>query len=448
MYPETLSALLAAIYRRRLTVFLVLAGSLGGGLYYQAHVPPTWLASAVVYVPREMPRLSLNNEGANLPSGPPLPDGTEATRMAMVGLLNSGAVHRRVMANNPDLPAPLIRKSIKGDIDQAQQLNVYALNEDKELAVRLANEFVRAFREKLREMVEDVVRRNLTTFRKASEQAWRDYDQAVQDRLAFLDTIASVDMEAEVAQLIGLRSTLRNSLADIDVQRARIQAEREATRRVLEGRPEFRESRRSLSRNPEYVEAVRSAAEARVQLAMARLTYKDDHPQVKTLLARLQSLEEQAGAAAEKAMVESGVALSVDPELERLSRQLVDLDVSEAALDPRRQALEARLTEVDARLAQVPFDRAELERLDREVASRKHYAETVDQRIRELEIQLARGLDPTYTDEDRLARPDMANQLPTTAGLMLFCGLAGLFTGVTLAIGLEVLRRLRLRYPY
>jgi len=311
MYPETLSALLAAIYRRRLTVALVLAGSIGGGIYYMENVPPTYLAVAVVYIPREMPRLSLSNEAANLPSGPPLPDSTEATRMTMVGLLNSGAIHRRVMANNPDLPAPLIRKSIKGDIDQAQQLNIYALNEDKELAVRLANEFVRAFRERMREMVEDVARSNLQTFQQASAEAWRAYDQAVQDRLVFLDSIRSVDMESEVAQLIGLRSSLRNSLADIGIQAARLQAERKATQAIVESRPEFRESRRTLARNPEYMEAVRKAATARVDLAMLRLSYRDEHPRVRAMTAQLQTLQEQAAAAAEKAMVESGVSLAL-----------------------------------------------------------------------------------------------------------------------------------------
>ncbi|HEX9794494.1 MAG TPA: hypothetical protein VGC54_10975 [Planctomycetota bacterium] len=448
MQAESLSALLGALYRRRLVIVLILAGSVGGGLFFNAMLPKIRVAKAMVFVPQTMPRLSLNSEAGNLPSGPVVPDTSEPTRVAMTGLINSGAVYRRVKEKHPEYDLKKIRRNTKADVDNFQQLVIYAYDRDAERAAELANAVVGAFRDLMREMVEESPRRNLATFEDELPLARQAYLDAQDDRTAFLATIQSPDLRTDMEALLVQRDRLDVSLDQIELQEREAAAERLAIGRVLEGRQEFVLTNRGLSRNFTYQRALDSASRLQREIAELSVTLTSEHPDVQALRERLAVVEEQAKAEAEQLMVLSSSNEVLDPQTRDLMNQMVELDLRQEAFGPTRALYQERGAEIQQRLNQFPQYESDLSRIDEDIRKARNHLDLVGRRIEELRLQLLRGFDPTWSDTDRMAEADEAGTVPDQAGILIFCAIAGLAVGLASAVGLDLLARFRSNYPF
>lgn len=448
MEPSSLSSLLAALYRRRLTVLLILAGSVGGSLFFARALPPVYLAKAAVFVPADMPRISLNSEGPNIPRGPVLPDTTEAMRIGIVGVLNSGAVHERVMERVPGLDAKSLKKNIIGDIDRTGSLLVYAYDTDADVAMRLANEFVAAFQEVMSDMVAGGPRRSLQALRDAEPAAMEALRRAEDERAKFLQGLGTADLAAELQERLQERERTRRALEDLAVQEREVAAQRPVAESQLRARPEFALSRREETPNNAYYRTVDEASDVETELAVKMLTYTGEHPLIRGLSERLRVLQARAQEEARLAFIPGTRTETLDEEGQRLIAQLVELDIRAASFAPSRAVLEERLAQVEERLAELPAQRAALERLDMEVSRARAYLESLVRRATEIELQLARGFDATYTDSSRLAAPEDVHRIPTTTGVLVFSVFAGLAVGLAVALGMELLRRARQAYPF
>ncbi len=448
MGPESLSALVVAIYRRRVTVFLVLFGALGGGWWFTHAIPPIYQARAVFFVPEKLPLLSLESAARNLPTGPLLPDSSEETRVGVLGLLNASSVYQRMMERIPDTTVAALRKAVVVDLDPTQQILVYAQDPSAERAAELANEYVRAFQGILREMDERAPRATLAVLREEEPRAWQAFQDAQDALVLYLDTIKSVNPELDLQQLVNEREKLRDALRDLDLDEGRLRAQRPLLEARLADRPEFRLARQTLVDNPGFRSALDKVGQLRADLAVARLKYKDIHPEVVDLLERLHAAEEQVKEEAARGMQPGSLEFQPDEEARTLLSKLVDADLSTAGIEPSRAVLRARLQEVQDALGGMPLSQAELDRLETAQNLARQHAELVSQRVAELQLQLQRGIDFTYVDQRMLARPEDARQLPSLAGVMIFAGLGGLAAGLALAISLELLAQMRLRRPF
>lgn len=444
------SSLLGALYRRRFTVILVTAGSVGGGIYYDQVYPKTFVAKAQIFISTASPRISLNNGSINVPRGPIIPDATEGTRVALVGIIQTGAVFDRVAERVPGLDADRLRRNFIADIDFYQQLNVAVYEKTKERAAQLANEFILAVKDVMKEMVERSPQETLATFEQQEPLAWDRYRVAQQALVDYLATVGSPDVENSLQILLGQRRQVENTLADLDLEEERSGAEREVIQRLIGGRPEFVLSRRSYTLNPAFRSVQDQIADLESQLAVARLDYKEEHPVVRNLVTELEVRRDRALALAENELelIHSSSTEVLDDQTRTLTNRLVDLDLSASSIASRREVLLERLDYLESELAVMPVNRAEIERLNGEIQRTRKYAEDLRRRIEELEVQLERGLDFTYTDNARMAKVEDVKQVPATVGIYLFTSMAGIIFGTMLALGLEILSRMRKSYPF
>lgn len=448
MGPDTFSALLGALYRRRLTVLLVLAGALGSGAWFVATVPPLYQAKAVLFVRADAPRLALDSSAPSLPEGPVLPDSSEEVRVGMVGIASSQAAFERVHERIPEIEIAQLRKRVILDIDPAQQLVVLATDRDPALAVRLCNEFVQAVADLMREMSERHPLDTLAALRAEQPRAERAYLEAQDALLAYLISVGSADPAKDLQLLVEERQDLRAALADLDLEEQRLVAQRPVVERELAARPGLALARQTVVESAGYRAALSAVADARLELAVASARYRAPHQQVLALEARLAAAEQLVRDEAERGLEQLAVQYEPDPQATGLMERLVAMEVAAAGVAPARTELRGRLDQVQVALAGMPLNQAELGRLEHGIQIAKAHLQRVTERVAELELQLERGLEPVYFDPGNLASEEQLVELPSALGVMLFAGLGGLFGGLALALASELIAAARRQAPF
>ncbi len=448
MGPDTFSALLGAVYRRRLTVLLVLAGSLGTAWWFLGTVPPMYQARASLFVRSETPELSLSSAGSSLPAEPVLPDMSEQVRVGLMGIASSNSVYERVLERLPELSLRELRKRVVLDIDPSQQLLVLAVDADRARAVQIANEYTVALAGLMSEMSERHPLTTLAALRKEEPAAQRAYLEAQDAMLSYLTAVGSPDPEQDLLLLVQERQDLRDALADIDLLEQRSAAQLPVVERQLDAQPEFVLARQTVTESAAYRGALNEVAAVRTELAVARTRYLEAHPRVLELEQQLTALEQRVREEAERGMEQLQAQYEPDPQAQVLMGRLVEMQVAMAGVEPARADLSGRLQQVEASLQAMPLNQAELARLDHGVQVSKAHLLRVTERVAELELQLERGIEPVYYDPDNLAQEDQLVELPSTAGVMSFAAIAGLLGGLLLAMISELIASARRQLPF
>ncbi len=448
MPEETLGSLLGALYRRRLTIVLVLVGSLLAGTFYARLVGPDYVAAASVMIPNDPVGISLSTEGGNLPKGPLLPDLSDDARVGALGIFASGAVYDRMAEEHPDYDPRALRKAIRGNIDRGGNIQVLAYAPTPELAAELANDYAEAFQDELEEITLASLRRSFEAFVREeplAEQRYREAHQALVDYLASIDT---VDLDNETAQLLTERRKVEEQLLQLELRRVKDQAERPVLEAALAERPEMLTSLRKFQRNDAFDKLLARARDLSAQLAVARLEYRDVHPEIQRLQRELEVVQREAEELAEEQMRLDSEVTTRDAQVTEWMRRLAAMDVVEASYDAQRAVWAQRIAEIEPRLQRVPSYRAEVAERQSQLASARSYWEKVASRRSELDFHVRAGLDFSVMTDAMRARPERAKQVPTTAGLYLFCTIAGIAGGLFLALSLELLARMRASRPF
>jgi hypothetical protein len=480
MKSDSLSELLASIYRRRLAIFLLVLGSLVGAEYYLQQVGTFWQARASLLVPGESTRMSLTSESESLPEGPVVPDLSEETRVGIMGLIHSNAVALRALENlghaNLQGPARMqalatLRRQVVADLNTDQMLVVAVTDRDRLRAARVANAFADALRQVMREMAERGPRTTVASLEKEAPLAWAAYASARRERLNFLEQSSSPDPEVDFALLAEEGQRLRTSLDELLVEAARVSAQLPIVEGAIAARPkEMQVYRQTLVENPAYTKALQDLSKYRVEVEVLKLKYRERfdehgsplpaHPTLESALVRYRQAQVRVEEEAEKGlalplqskptgpMVHSATELRPDPQLQSLLGRLVDLQASEAGLEPTRKLLQEQLLQNEAAMGLLPSARNELSRLDIEIERQRVFASQITQRLEELRLILDQGLEFTFFEEHQQANPESATEVPKRSWVFFFAIAAALSCGLTLALGMELLARARLSRPW
>jgi uncharacterized protein involved in exopolysaccharide biosynthesis len=448
MPGETFGSILGAIYRRRLTVVLVTAGAIGAGVFYMRQVGPDFMVDATVMVPGDPPTVSLSSESQNVPTGPYLPDLSDDLRLGAMGIFGSGAVHDRMLLKHPELDPRALRRNLRGNIDGQGNVEVIAYAPDAERAAAWVNDFADCFQDEMQAVAEASMRSTLETFRAEEPVALARLREIHQSLVGYLGSVGSVDLDADLARLFEERRVLEDQLLGLELARARGDAERPVIERTLAGRPEFVLNRVTYRRNPAYEQAVARTREISTQIALARLQFREQHPELLRLQTELEVVRRDAVELLEQQMVLDARTEAPDELTLRLTARLADLDIAAAGFDTQREVLERRRTELDGQLVVMPAYQSEVALRDAEIASVRAHWERLAQRRAELEFHLRNGLRFTIMTPAMRAKPEDAREVPAPAALFIFCTVTGLCGGLLLAIGAELLARLRAARPF
>ncbi len=447
MALDRASSVFGALYRRRLTILLTLAGAVGGGFYYGATIPKRYVASAEVLLPNNMPRFSLTSENINIPEGPVLPLSSEDVRTGMMGVMGSGAIHERVAERMPEIPYSYIKKNVSGDIDRLSRFVVIALHEDPQVAADIANEFSTAFEEIVQEQAEHGPRMSLAALHEELPLANVAVDEVQAEMVLSLAEMELVDPDSEMKDLLGERKRIEAMLETKKSSQLIAEAQRPVIEKLLAERPEFQVTARQFSLNSSYTQVIANIGSLAADLAVKRLSFRDDHPEVQGLLERQKVLEEQARVSVER-MVHASTAESLDPEALSMLSRLVQMEIAKASYEAEKVVLVARLDEVAKQLLKMPTYQAKLSAIQSRANHLKTHRDRIRMRISELELHLKRGIKFTFRGPNSYATAATSKEMPTLVALYATCAFMGLVLGVILALASELFAGMRLKKPY
>jgi hypothetical protein len=241
---------------------------------------------------------------------------------------------------------------------------------------------------------------------------------------------------------------LEEQVLALDLSRARGDAERPVLERTLAGRPEFALTQVTYRRNPAFEAALAETRDLSTQIALARLQFRDGHPEIQRLQTALDAVRQNTIAVLQEEMVLDARSEAPDTLGDQLLQRLIQLDISLAGLDAQRAEFERRRTALDERLAAIPSYLSEVALREAELANQRGTWEKVSQRRAEHEFHLRNGLHFTLMTDGMRARPETAKEVPASAALYLFCSIAGLSGGLLMALLAEILARIRSTRPF
>ena len=440
------SSIFFAIYSRRLMVMLVLLGSIGAGIFYSQQTPSEYLSVAKILIPATSPTVSLKTEGGNIPNGPIIPDQNEDLRVGIIGIIRSGAVHDRVAQTLPGIDAETIRKNVIGDIGTDSFLHVLAYAKTQEEAAMLANAFSDAFQDEMQAMLEVSPRRTLESFIAREPMAWEQFSVHSAELVRYLEAANFTDVEVEATSLLAQRQVVQQQIEALELQHSSNLAQRPVYKELVEGRPEFVVTGQSLSENSVYKSALERSSQLATELALKKLERTEKHPEIVRLTNELSMVEAQMSQQAE--MTHASSTMAQDPQALSFMQKMVEIDIAEASYDSQKTIFEQTAFQLDNKLQSVPEYRAEVSRINAQIAQARNHAGDISARRAELEFHLAHGLRFTISNEYTKALPEKALPLPTPIGIMIFSTLAGLIVGILAAVVSELVKQMRLHSPY
>ncbi|MCP4092190.1 MAG: hypothetical protein GY747_01985 [Planctomycetes bacterium] len=440
------TSIFGALYRRKHVVLLVMAGSIGVGLFQSARLPKDYVAAAEILVPNTPVGISIASEGGNVPTGPMLPEQNEGDLIGIVANLRSRAVMNRVAENVPGINPRQLKKNLRGDVTKDGVVEYKGYGRTPEEAARLANEAVKAFAEVLEEMALQTMQANLDTFTANEGPAWELVEEKSTELTEYLLGLGTADFTGEVEGWLDERARIETSRFQLEVRYQEALVQRPVIERALEGRPEYVESQRQMALPGTYNEALEHVTRLSSELAVARMKFTDEHPETIRLIGEVEAA--RARAEAQGDLVLSSVTTTQDRKYAELASKLVDMDILEAAYVPQRDAFDARKAELDAKLADVPGYMQKIETLQAEYRQRRDLAERITARKNEMELHIEHGLSFSMIDPSARAQASRAIALPTTTGLIMFTGLGGFLLGIFVALGSATIARMRATRPY
>jgi len=441
-----ISSIVFAIYSRRLMVLLVLLGSVGTGIFYTQQTPSEYLSVAKILIPATSPTVSLKTEGGNIPSGPIVPDQNEDLRVGIIGIIRSGAVHDRVAQALPGIDAKTIRKNVIGDIGIDSFLHVLSYAKTPEESAMLANAFSDAFQDEMQAILEASPRRTLESFIAREPMAWQQFSDDSAELVGYLEGANFTDLEVEVVNMLAQRQAVQQQIEALELQHRSNLAQRPVYQQLVESRPEFIVTGQLLSENSVYKSSLERSSELATELALKKLERTDEHPEIVSLTNELSMVQARMSQQAE--MTHSSSTMSQDPQALSFMQKMVEIDIAEASYDSQKTIFEQIVSQLDSKLQNVPEYRADVSRINAQIAQARNHAEDISARRAELEFHLTHGLRFTMSNEYTKARPEKALALPTPIGIMIFSTLAGLIVGILAAVVSELVKQMRLRSPY
>jgi uncharacterized protein involved in exopolysaccharide biosynthesis len=440
------TSIIGALYRRKHVILLVMLGSVGVGLFQAYTNPPDYVAAAEILVPGHPLGLSVNSEGGNIPNGPLLPEQNEGDLIGIVAMLRSRAVMDRVAENVPGLNPKMLKKNIRGDVTKDGVVEYRGYGRSPEEAAKLANEAVKAFASVLEDLAMEGIVANLKTFAREEPLAWEAVHEVSQELTDYLTGLGTADYGVEVEAWLEERSRLETSRFELEMRYQEAKVQRPVIEAALADRPEFVITQRQMTLPSSYTTSLEQVSRLSSELAVAKMRFTDEHPEVKRLMMEVENARAQA--ANQGDLILSSSTTTQDRQFVTLAGRLVDMDILEAGYVPQRDAFDARKAELDSKLAEVPGYMREIQTLQAKYQELRTIAERITTRRSEMEMHIKHGLAFSMIDPHALATPDRATALPTTLGLIMFTSMGGAILGIFIALISATAARMRATRPY
>ncbi len=432
-----------ALYRRKLTIVLVVVSACGFAWYLSVNFPPLYEARTTFYVPANAsPTTFVGSQFTDqLAQQPLMPMPEEKASAATLGILRSRRIMEALHADFPERRLDQLRKNVDVTIGSEFLVEIYVRDRDPKLAAAVANRLPVLYEEFHRRILGERIRRVVDTLSKQRQDINRRLVgfsrrlRQVQERTGVL----SPDLSAE--RTSGLISDLRVELQTTETRLAAAQESLNALAQQLRReRNLYRQGELVLS-SPRLEKLQGRLIDIRAELATIR---QDPYnPGLPTRQAELEAQMQQTRVAVENEIErlvnsQSKLAGSVH---EKLRQDLVDRTVDLSSLEASRAAIATSLVRLEEDLLTLPATTRNIEDLRSSIDRLRTLYENVNSHLLEARLQ-ARNLPRSMVLVESAPVPERP-VFPLPVLNTIVAGLVGLVLGCYYALLLDYLGRLR-----
>lgn len=376
-------------YEHLYVIAVVTSVALVAAFLVTGSMDPVYRSQARCFMPAQTDTVSLSAEEGNVPNSPLLPTANADLQDSLLGILQGADTRLLVASRIEGRDSEWLEKNMEFGIDRFNRVTISAFDPDPKMAVKMAEEYLRAFKEKLDTSTKNQAAGRLETFTNGITEASSELESLQAARLAFMQQHGAIDFDSELDTVGSRQVSLEANLVQLDTTIATTAEQRAELVRQIDARPATVESASTTVNNPAVEQLQRSLVEVNRELATLRLTYRDADPKILAKLSELQVLKEELGREEERILGTS--TTTPDSLVSELTGQLVDLRLREAGSAKERELTAQELERVRERRLELSLRKAELEAMDSEIRTTRANLTNYRERKAELEIYMSRN---------------------------------------------------------
>jgi len=438
---------LRLFYEHAYTLVVVMAAAVLAAFLISRSMAPLYRAQAKGFLPSGADTMSLSTETGNVPTGPRLPQYNTDIQDSLLGVARSTQIRERVAARIPGREAKDLEKRVDLAIDKYNLLVVTVWDPEPETAARIANAWLDELQAFLDEQNKAEIDKKRGVLVEAIRSTEEELATAEREWTDFQTAHGSADYGAEVSSLVTRIGALRSAIGDLEVQLNTLDDQLAAVTAQRDARlEEFRESSRTRVPNPRINDLKQQILSAETSYRQLRLRYKDEHPEVKRVLARLDELRNQLAKEEMTPYQDGAITLTRDPIREEMEKRIHDLEVQRVSLTRQLEERRRLLDEALAEYRTLPEYKAGLDVIQQRLTRFQNLLALQRARLEEFDLQQART--PNFILVTDRALPGEKPGLPNIPLNLAAAAVLGLVLGTVLVVGADRIRNFQEVAPW
>lgn len=425
----------------------IIAATIYAAIYASTNIPPVWKAKAQLDFPQSTSSLSADlGTLGNINSGGSVNFRDTNPLQSQLAILNSNAVFERLWAIDLEKNLYPTPDSMRGLFEVTTEegttlVSIEAQGSRPDVAYRRVKALVEVYQQRLNELRRSDASARTGFAQEELEQARRDLHQAEIALVNFRKSTGITDAPEQTRVLISAINQLRTTQATLLAQAEDNATQAQAAAVRLGMTPQKAINSLRLGENKEYQAIRTKLSEAETALAEARSKYRDDSPQVQSLLVSrqelLRTLNQQIAAAipgANADEVDTTLGDNADSRIDMIA-ELVKAQNTAQGLRQQASQLQSQLNKFNAELNSITTNQAQLSDLQR----RYEIAEGVYKGINAQTEQSKTSPFNIYPNVQAIDAPTIVPRaIRPRVELIIFGGvLAGIFGSMALVALLE-----------
>jgi uncharacterized protein involved in exopolysaccharide biosynthesis len=325
------------------------------------------------------------------------------------------------------------------ELDRYNLLTITVYDADPAVAQRIAEVYLRQFRDKLDQSTKSDIRQKADLFDERARSTRAEIERLEKERLAFLAGLGTVDFGAEFQMTADRVKAYRQRVDDLDARAVALQTGLSELRRQLGERPDPADPeafvQRSLAEvsNPRIEQIQGQIITAELQLGQLRQAYEAGHPQVIAKQAEIDTLRGQLATEVER--IAGSYDFGPDPLAEDLQRRHYDQLVQIAVTSSEREVYGRLLEQAQADFARLPEYDLVLSDYDAQLAQLR--TTLTDARRRLAESQLYLGRTTSFLETAEAPALPTEPWFPNVPLILLAAAMLGVVLSTTAAVAMS-----------
>lgn len=430
MEEKTLLDYWLVLYRQRWVISLIILSAMITAGVISIMINPVYEAKAVFFIPQTPDVITYFSPSAKetMARSPLVPLASRKPHSAYIGILKSKAIAELVQREFPHRTIEdLYRKDVDFSLSNEYMIEIYARDRDPLNAAGIANAYVKHFNKLLSEysmpiwvrnqgMIEEEIKVNKERLSKA-RQALQEFQQENK----------SADLDAEIQQLISLKTEFQSKFESTEVTRRENESRIAALKRQIRKEASLYTSSDFVISSPILEKLRKDLTEVEIKMAGMKGKLRQDASSEFLILKNQYNLIEKNISAEIQQILRSQIK-KPDTFYETIRQRLVNLLVEKQRIQAGLQAYRVVIDGIAERIQKIPELIARMDSLKMDVQRNKTILETLEMDLEETKMQRKRELQVVVVVDE--AKPPTDPSFPIPWLNVLVAGMAGLIAGI------------------